>query len=196
MGDRNCSTCGADLYWAYQLQHNGKPLCRSCYEEQTGDILARYQPSAATDSDSSPIEACVAGGLLGALMGFVFRPTVLGAGVPFVTVLLRGATLQGTDVVWKPLAVKSFNYMLLGTVVGALAGYALMMLSRLAKRSEAGATADVVQGVPSLPPAETRAERDCPWCAERILAKAQFCKHCRRDVTGADSPPDPMMIGG
>jgi uncharacterized membrane protein YdbT with pleckstrin-like domain len=31
-------------------------------------------------------------------------------------------------------------------------------------------------------PAEARVERDCPWCAERILARARVCKHCGRDV--------------
>jgi hypothetical protein len=28
----------------------------------------------------------------------------------------------------------------------------------------------------------TRDERECPFCAERILKKAKVCKHCRRDV--------------
>jgi uncharacterized membrane protein YdbT with pleckstrin-like domain len=32
-------------------------------------------------------------------------------------------------------------------------------------------------------PAEPRVERDCPYCAERILARARVCKHCGRDVT-------------
>jgi uncharacterized membrane protein YdbT with pleckstrin-like domain len=27
-----------------------------------------------------------------------------------------------------------------------------------------------------------RIERDCPFCAERILARAKVCKHCGRDV--------------
>jgi uncharacterized membrane protein YdbT with pleckstrin-like domain len=27
-----------------------------------------------------------------------------------------------------------------------------------------------------------REERDCPFCAERILARAKVCKHCRREV--------------
>jgi uncharacterized membrane protein YdbT with pleckstrin-like domain len=27
-----------------------------------------------------------------------------------------------------------------------------------------------------------RIERDCPYCAERILARARVCKHCGRDV--------------
>ena len=32
---------------------------------------------------------------------------------------------------------------------------------------------------------EPRAERDCPYCAERILARARVCKHCGRDVAPA-----------
>jgi uncharacterized membrane protein YdbT with pleckstrin-like domain len=31
-------------------------------------------------------------------------------------------------------------------------------------------------------PNEARVERDCPYCAERILARARVCKHCGRDV--------------
>jgi hypothetical protein len=31
-----------------------------------------------------------------------------------------------------------------------------------------------------------RVERECPWCAEPILAKALVCKHCGRDVVGVD----------
>ena len=43
-------------------------------------------------------------------------------------------------------------------------------------------------GVPaSLPaaPVEERIERECPFCAERILARARVCKHCGREVTPA-----------
>ena len=32
------------------------------------------------------------------------------------------------------------------------------------------------------PPSMVREERDCPYCAERILARARVCKHCGRDV--------------
>lgn len=38
---------------------------------------------------------------------------------------------------------------------------------------------------PAAQPAESRVERDCPYCAERILAKARVCKHCGRDVVPA-----------
>jgi uncharacterized membrane protein YdbT with pleckstrin-like domain len=32
---------------------------------------------------------------------------------------------------------------------------------------------------------EPRVERECPYCAERILARARVCKHCGRDVVPA-----------
>jgi hypothetical protein len=35
------------------------------------------------------------------------------------------------------------------------------------------------------PPAEVRDERECPYCAERILRKACICEHCGRDVEPA-----------
>jgi uncharacterized membrane protein YdbT with pleckstrin-like domain len=31
-------------------------------------------------------------------------------------------------------------------------------------------------------PSGPREERECPWCAERILVKARVCKHCGREV--------------
>jgi membrane protein YdbS with pleckstrin-like domain len=34
-------------------------------------------------------------------------------------------------------------------------------------------------------PRDPRDERDCPYCAERILARARVCKHCGRDVAPA-----------
>ena len=44
--------------------------------------------------------------------------------------------------------------------------------------------------------AEAREERECPYCAERILTKARVCKHCGHDVeplvkadTPAQAPP-------
>jgi membrane protein YdbS with pleckstrin-like domain len=41
-------------------------------------------------------------------------------------------------------------------------------------------------GQPSTPPPPgdpgNRVERECPFCAERILARARVCKHCGRDV--------------
>ena len=42
-----------------------------------------------------------------------------------------------------------------------------------------GARAMPVTVAPAGPPRE---ERECPYCAERILVKARVCKHCGRDV--------------
>lgn len=41
-----------------------------------------------------------------------------------------------------------------------------------------------VQGTraPAQPMLAARDERDCPYCAERILKKARVCKHCGREV--------------
>ncbi|MEW5918312.1 MAG: PH domain-containing protein [Gemmatimonadota bacterium] len=35
---------------------------------------------------------------------------------------------------------------------------------------------------PPVSEAAKREERDCPYCAERILTRAKVCKHCGRDV--------------
>jgi uncharacterized membrane protein YdbT with pleckstrin-like domain len=45
---------------------------------------------------------------------------------------------------------------------------------------------DEGRGLSSLPGATgPREERDCPFCAERILVKARVCKHCGREVPAA-----------
>jgi uncharacterized membrane protein YdbT with pleckstrin-like domain len=38
---------------------------------------------------------------------------------------------------------------------------------------------------PAAGTGEPRVERECPWCAERILVRARVCKHCGRDVEPA-----------
>jgi uncharacterized membrane protein YdbT with pleckstrin-like domain len=48
---------------------------------------------------------------------------------------------------------------------------------------EAGKAAGVFPSTPS----PEREERDCPYCAERILAKAKVCRFCGRDVTHASA---------
>jgi membrane protein YdbS with pleckstrin-like domain len=41
-------------------------------------------------------------------------------------------------------------------------------------------------GAPAIA-AAPRDERECPWCAEPILAKARVCKHCGREVAPSPS---------
>jgi membrane protein YdbS with pleckstrin-like domain len=38
------------------------------------------------------------------------------------------------------------------------------------------------KGAGEVEPGIGRVERECPYCAERILARARVCKHCGRDV--------------
>ena len=52
--------------------------------------------------------------------------------------------------------------------------------------------ADGARGVMASPATSSesgpREERDCPYCAERILARAKVCKHCGRDVQPSVTP--------
>ncbi len=41
----------------------------------------------------------------------------------------------------------------------------------------------VPEGAAGAPRTAPRQERECPYCAELILAKARVCKHCNREVT-------------
>ncbi|MDQ6827481.1 MAG: hypothetical protein M3081_01280 [Gemmatimonadota bacterium] len=47
------------------------------------------------------------------------------------------------------------------------------------------AEASVPRSIESIAPS-VRAERDCPWCAERILSRARVCKFCGHDVDPLD----------
>jgi uncharacterized membrane protein YdbT with pleckstrin-like domain len=41
----------------------------------------------------------------------------------------------------------------------------------------------IITATTAAAPREPRAERTCPYCAERILAAAKVCRFCNRDVT-------------
>ncbi|HEY6251632.1 MAG TPA: hypothetical protein VI685_16870 [Candidatus Angelobacter sp.] len=61
------------------------------------------------------------GAVLGGLVGFLLRPSLPLIGqLPFSTVITRGSNLSGVDVVLKSTAEQSFNYMVIGAIVGAV----------------------------------------------------------------------------
>lgn len=63
----------------------------------------------------------ILGAFLGGLVGFLLRPSLPLIGqLPFKTVITRGSNLTGLDVLLKSTAEQSFNYMLIGVVVGAV----------------------------------------------------------------------------
>ena len=73
----------------------------------------------------------VLGAMLGSLVGYWFRPAVPLLGqLPFETVATRGENLQGLDIVLRGIAQQSFNYVVVGIIVGAMAGFALTHIGR------------------------------------------------------------------
>lgn len=65
----------------------------------------------------------VAGFLIGGLIAFLARPSAFLIGqLPFDIVISRGTSLKGMDQMLVPLAQESFNAMLIGAVIGCIAG--------------------------------------------------------------------------
>jgi hypothetical protein len=61
--------------------------------------------------------------LAGGVVGFLLRPSAFLVGqLPLETVITRGEQLKGLDRLYKPTAEISFNYMLVGAIVGLLCG--------------------------------------------------------------------------
>jgi hypothetical protein len=68
----------------------------------------------------------ILGGTAGGLLGYLFRPSVPLLGqLPFEVVVTRGQNLHGLDVVLRGVAEQSFNYIVVGVVIGCLAGFVL-----------------------------------------------------------------------
>ncbi len=81
-----------------------------------------------------------------------------------------------------------------GLLLGALLGpigvlFALVMRSNESKKEEQKQHKEQLQVFSELrtlqakgEASEPRLERECPYCAEKILVKAKICKHCGKDV--------------
>lgn len=66
----------------------------------------------------------VVGGLVGALVGFLLRPTIpLYGQLPLEAVITRGEHLRGLEQLFTSYAQVSFNYMLVGAIIGAFIGW-------------------------------------------------------------------------
>jgi len=75
-------------------------------------------------SRSGPVAGFgMVGLVIGAVIGFLVRPQAMLVGqLPFSTVITRGATLKGLEELLIPVARTSFNYLLVGAIIGALVG--------------------------------------------------------------------------
>lgn len=72
----------------------------------------------------------ILGFAVGGFIGFLVRPSAMLIGqLPFETVILRAANLEGLAQVLVPLAQASFNVMLAGAVLGLVAA---IVMGRLA----------------------------------------------------------------
>ena len=67
---------------------------------------------------------CVLGGVMvGGFIGFLLRPSIPIYGqLPLSVVVTRGITLSGVDVLLTSTAEVSFNYLMIGTILGAIGG--------------------------------------------------------------------------
>lgn len=64
------------------------------------------------------------GAVLGGVIGFLLRPSIPLIGqLPLGTVLSRGSNLSGLDILLKGVAEQSFNYLVVGIILGAAAGF-------------------------------------------------------------------------
>lgn len=73
----------------------------------------------------------VGGAVIGGLLGFFFRPSVPFLGqLPMATVLTRGSNLTGLDMLLRGTAEQSFNYVLIGVIAGAAAGFLLVQMNK------------------------------------------------------------------
>ncbi|AKB84495.1 hypothetical protein [Methanococcoides methylutens] len=67
-----------------------------------------------------------AGTMIGAIIGYILRPEAPGMGkLPLGTVMTRGSDLAGADEAIISIAQASFNYVVIGAVIGAIIGIAI-----------------------------------------------------------------------
>jgi hypothetical protein len=72
----------------------------------------------------------IAGLFLGGGIGFLLRPSAFLVGqLPFETVIVRGSNLGGLDRLLVSTAQTSFNYMVVGAILGAVAGFVIGLIA-------------------------------------------------------------------
>ncbi len=72
----------------------------------------------------------IAGFFVGGCMGFLLRPSAFLVGqLPFATVIARGSNLSGLDRLLISTAETSFNYMMVGALLGVVAGFVIGLIA-------------------------------------------------------------------
>jgi uncharacterized membrane protein YfcA len=122
----------------------------------------------------------IAGAVIGAMLGFLFRPSVPLIGqLPIETVLSRGSNLNGMDMLLRPAAEQSFNYLLVGTILGAaiVAGMRYMTLQNAARPTTVPASP---APTPPIAAAATAPGGNsfCTSCGTPLGDGITFCGRC------------------
>jgi hypothetical protein len=72
----------------------------------------------------------IAGLFVGGVIGFLLRPSAFLVGqLPFGTVIARGSNLSGMDRLLISTAETSFNYMMVGAVLGGVVGVVIGLIA-------------------------------------------------------------------
>jgi len=72
----------------------------------------------------------VVGFFVGGCIGFLLRPSAFLVGqLPLETVIMRGSNLSGLDSLLISTAQTSFNYMLVGAILGAIGGLVVGLIA-------------------------------------------------------------------
>ena len=126
------------------------------------------------------------GSFLGAMVGFMHRPSVPAMGqLPFDTVVTRGEAVRFDESV-RPNAELSFNYLIGGGVLGAFifgfAGMAMVRSPAAAHLSGWGHTDPVQKMIPPSEPSsanpQTTGSRFCTNCGAPLGHQWTFCGSC------------------
>ena len=149
-----CPNCGMSIF-----DTDEQPLCPQCRQplpEAITRALPRLATSLAAGGYQSATQSAagsgsmvlrsdspaftVVGFVIGAVVGFLTRPSVFLIGqLPFSTVISRGGNLSGVDQLLVPAAQASFNQMLFLAILGAAVGFGVPFVLRLVQRTQLAA---------------------------------------------------------
>lgn len=122
-----------------------------------------------------------AGAFVGALLGFLFRPSVPLIGqLPLGTVLSRGSNLSGMDMILRPVAEESFNYVIIGAILCAaiMAGVRYMMLQNAASPATVPASPSPTPQPIAAAATAPGGNPFCTACGTPLPDGIMFCGKC------------------
>jgi len=122
---------------------------------------------------SRAVGGAIIGVFLGGIVGFLLRPSANLVGqLPFGVVVTRGATLTDLDVLFRGTAELSFNYMMVGAIIGAV------IFIALAKSLDNKHAATAASPSPSSVPPTSSANKFCTKCGTTLGPEIVFCGGC------------------